>query len=56
LLPHTGGSGSAFDAAGVGGGLTDTDLSLDENLRRLATVNLVHPPARVGCMARVSMY
>jgi len=47
LLAHTGGivgGGPAFDAAGVGGGLADTDLWLDENLRRLATVPLAHRP------------
>ena len=47
LLTHTGGiaaGGPAFDAAGVGSGLADTDLSLEENLRRLATVPLVHAP------------
>jgi CubicO group peptidase (beta-lactamase class C family) len=31
-------------AAGGGSGLADTDLALDENLRRLANVELVHAP------------
>lgn len=47
LLTHTGGIGAggpAFDKAGVAGGMSDTDLGLDDNLRRLATVPLVHPP------------
>jgi len=47
LLTHTGGiggGGPAFDRAGVAGGLADTDLSLDDNLRRLASVDLVHSP------------
>lgn len=47
LLTHTGGIGAggpAFDRAGVAGGLGDTDLSLEDNLRRLATVELLHRP------------
>lgn len=47
LLTHTGGiaaGGKAFDAAGVAGGLGDTDLGLEENLRRLAGVPLDHAP------------
>ncbi len=47
LLTHTGGIGAgglAFDRAGVAGGLADTDLSLEDNLRRLASVDLVHRP------------
>ncbi|MDR3471131.1 MAG: serine hydrolase [Devosia sp.] len=47
LLTHTGGivgDGPALTAAGAGSGLADTDLSLDENLRRLANVELVHAP------------
>ncbi|MDB5589082.1 MAG: hypothetical protein JWP26_4052 [Devosia sp.] len=47
LLTHTGGIGAggpAFDKAGVSGGMSDTDLSLHDNLRRLATVPLVHTP------------
>ncbi|WP_375449909.1 serine hydrolase domain-containing protein [uncultured Devosia sp.] len=47
LLTHTGGIGAggpAFDKVGVSGGMSDTDLSLDDNLRRLATVPLVHAP------------
>lgn len=47
LLTHTGGIGAggpAFERAGVAGGLGDTDLSLEENLKRLASVELVHRP------------
>lgn len=47
LLTHTGGIGGGgpdFERAGVAGGLSDTDLSLDENLRRLAGVALLHRP------------
>jgi CubicO group peptidase (beta-lactamase class C family) len=47
LLTHTGGitaGGPDADAAGVAGGLTDSDLSLDENIRRLAHVPLLNVP------------
>lgn len=47
LLTHTGGIGAggpSFDKAGVSGGMSKTDLSLDDTLRRLATVPLVHAP------------
>jgi CubicO group peptidase (beta-lactamase class C family) len=49
LLTHTGGiggSGPAFDKARVAGGLGDTDLSLEDNLCRLATVDLAHEPGQ----------
>jgi len=49
LLTHTGGIGAGgpdFDRAGVAGGLGDTDLSIEENLERLASVKLVHAPGQ----------
>lgn len=49
LLTHTGGiagGGPAFDAVGVGQGMVQTDLSLDENTRRIAKVDLAHAPGQ----------
>ncbi len=49
LLTHTAGltyGGEDFDRAGVSGGLDNTDvsISLEENIRRLATVPLLYEP------------
>jgi CubicO group peptidase (beta-lactamase class C family) len=52
LLTHTAGlgykfaqkAGSAYDQAGVSDGFDDLRISLDENLRRLASVPLFHRP------------
>lgn len=49
LLTHTSGIGAggpAFDKAGVAGGMSDTNLSLEDNLRRLASVEFVHAPGQ----------
>ncbi len=52
LLTHTAGlsygfmqpPGNAYERAGVSDGLDHPELSLEENLRRLASVPLLHPP------------
>lgn len=47
LLTHTAGLSyrtDATDAAGVAGGLQDDNLTLDENIRRLAAVPLIYEP------------
>ena len=47
LLTHTAGivyGGEAFERAGVSGGIDNTSIALEENMRRLATVPLLFEP------------